>query len=88
MAKFFLESFEITLSDIRAVAAEATNAIRLILWKEYQWSRYVYQMISSFHSQHFLKCYYTAIWDAILRDVDQTLYLFNTQLAAMQMYGF
>ena len=42
MAKFFLESFEITLSDIRAVAAEATNAIRLILWKEYQWSRYVY----------------------------------------------
>ena len=28
MAKFFLESFEITLSDIRAVAAEATNAIK------------------------------------------------------------
>ena len=42
MAKFFLESFEITLSGIRAVATEATNAIRLILWKEYQWSRYVY----------------------------------------------
>ena len=43
MAKFFLESFEITLSDIRVVnfASEATNAVRLILWKEYQWSRYV-----------------------------------------------
>ena len=41
MAKFFLESFEITLY-IRAVAVEATNAIGVILWKEYQWSRYVY----------------------------------------------